>query len=222
MPTPSKKIVYVLGIALVGLATTLAVNDFQFSQTYRYYNASASQIFGVTQLAVERARVAPQPPASRNGFQIKLHEGWNLLGTAGSPIGLASVKGCRFDGPALGYDGQAYYDTGQLEMGRGYWVYVMADCVAELPGNAMVKPAATGNQMVPPPANQTEGALPQEELRRIKERLYQEQQPTTSTNRYDLMKEKLLKEYEQSRDATDASGGESSATTDTNSTNSTL
>lgn len=154
MPKLSPKLLYTFGVAVVGLATTLAVNDFQFTQAYRLYSATSSQIFGLAQTA----RVAPAPPTTRTnvGFKAKLHEGWNMLGTAGQSIGMNEIKGCKFDGPALWYNGKEYVETGHLEFGRGYWVYVLANCVAEFSTNSMPRPLPFNS--VPTPTSTTSGA----------------------------------------------------------------
>lgn len=130
-----KKLSYLLAISLVAFAATLSLQETTYQNAYN--QSAAVFMHTAAQNAAAHTTRAPQTvtPTVRPGQTVRLNAGWNLIGTAGRPVAVAAISGCRFGSPAYSYDGTQYNEVKYLKLGRGYWIYANSACAARFPGN---------------------------------------------------------------------------------------
>lgn len=125
------KLILLLTVAVLGLATTLTVNDFRYQQTAQ----SLAAAYSILTPLPPQPPMPPPPPAffsESTPYTFLLAAGWNEVAVA-STVTLADIGHCAIGWPAYEFVDEVYAPVSTLEPGHGYWVWADAPCEAELP-----------------------------------------------------------------------------------------
>ena len=60
-----------------------------------------------------------------NELTISLNEGWNLISGISIPLNISDIQdpdGIIISGTVYGFTSGSYYNTGNIEPGKGYWL----------------------------------------------------------------------------------------------------